>query len=115
MNEDVIFLKKGDERSKTKKSGKLYRLMLKSHHLEAIVAELDPHAESNWFQHSGEEMHLVLQGEMEYTVGDKSYKLTEGDILWHHSMLKHHARTLGNEKVVYITVSTPPTFMWNEL
>ncbi len=115
MDEDVIFLKKGDERSKTKKSGKLYRLMLKSHHLEAIVAELEPHTESNWFQHSGEEMHLVLEGELEYTVGEKSYKLTEGDMLWHKSMLKHHARTIGNEKVVYITVSTPPTFMWDEL
>jgi quercetin dioxygenase-like cupin family protein len=115
MDEDVIFLKKGDERSKAKKPGKLYRLMLKSHHMEAIISELEPHTESNWFQHDGEEMHLVLQGEMEYTVGEKSYKLSEGDILWHKSMLRHHARTLGNEKVVYITVSTPPTFMWDAL
>jgi quercetin dioxygenase-like cupin family protein len=115
MDEDVVFIKNGDEKSKTKKQGKVYRMVVKSQHMEAIIAELDPHAESNWFQHNGEEMHLVLQGEMEYTVGEKSYKLSEGDILWHKSMLKHHARTLGNEKVVYITVSTPPTFMWDTL
>jgi quercetin dioxygenase-like cupin family protein len=115
MTESVVFLKKGDEKSKMKRPGKLYRLLVKSPHLEAIVAELEPHAESKEFQHEGEELHLVLQGEMEYTVGEKSYKLSEGDILWHKSMLKHHARTLGNEKVVYITVSTPPTFMWDTL
>jgi quercetin dioxygenase-like cupin family protein len=84
--------------------------MVKSNKMEAIIAELDPHTESKWFQHDGEEMHLVLQGELEYTVAEKSYRLTEGDILWHHSMLKHHARNIGSEKVVYITIGTPPVF-----
>ena len=115
MDEDVVFIKNGEEISKTKKPGKLYRLMAKSNNMEAIIAELDPHTESKWFQHHGEEMHLVLQGEMDYTVGEKSYKLSAGDLLWHKSMLKHHARTIGNEKVVYITVSTPATFMWDTL
>ena len=115
MTEDVMFIKKGNEKSKSEKPGKLYRLMLKSEKMEAIISEIDPHTESKWFQHNGEEMHLVLQGEMEYTVGEKSYKLSEGDILWHMSSLKHHAKTIGNEKVVYMTVSTPPTFMWSSL
>ena len=113
MEENVVFIKKGDETSITKKPGKLYRLMVKSHTMEAIIAELDPHMESKLFQHDGEEMHLVLQGEMEHTVGEKSYKLSEGDILWHKSMLTHHARNIGSEKVVYITVGTPPSFMSN--
>jgi quercetin dioxygenase-like cupin family protein len=110
MEENVVFIKKGDETSITKKPGKLYRLMVKSSKMEAIIAELDPHTESKWFQHDGEEMHLVLQGELEYTVAEKSYRLTEGDILWHHSMLKHHARNIGSEKVIYITIGTPPVF-----
>ena len=113
MEADVVFIKKGDETSITKKTGKLYRLMVKSHKMEAIIAEIDPHTESKWFQHDGEEMHLVLQGEMEYTVGEKSYKLSEGDILWHKSMLKHHARNIGSEKVVYITIGMPPCFISN--
>ena len=115
MEEDVVFIKKDDERSITKKPGKLYRLMVKSHKIEALIAELDPHTESKWFQHEGEELHLVLNGEMEYTVGEKSYKLSDGDILWHKSMLKHYARNIGSEKVIYITVGTPPTFMSNML
>lgn len=115
MTEDAILIKKGEQQSEMKRPGKLYRLVIKSHHIEAIIAELDPHAESRWFQHDGEEMHLVLQGQMEYTVGEKSYTLSEGDTLWHSSSLKHRARNIGNEKVIYITVGTPPTFMWSTL
>jgi quercetin dioxygenase-like cupin family protein len=115
MEDNVIFIKKGDEKSKTKKPLKLYRLMVKSKKMEAIIAELDPHSESRWFKHSGEEMHYVLEGEMEYTVGEKSYKLSEGDILWHDSSFKHRAKNIGTQKVIYITVGTPPTFMWSDL
>ena len=113
MDEDVVYIKNGEEKSKTKKPGKLYRLMVKSHTMEAIIAELDPHMESKLFQHDGEEMHFVLQGEMEYTAGEKSYKLTEGDILWHKSMLKHNARNIGSKTVVYFIVGTPPNFKSN--
>jgi quercetin dioxygenase-like cupin family protein len=81
--------------------------------MEEIIAELDPHMASKLFQHDGEEMHFVLQGEMEYTAGERPYKLTEGNILWHKSMLKHHARNIGSEKVEYITVGTSPSFMSN--
>jgi mannose-6-phosphate isomerase-like protein (cupin superfamily) len=115
MKEDVIFIKKGEQISEAKRPDKLYRLLVKSPHIEAIIAELNPHAESRWFQHDGEEMHLVLEGIMEYTVGEKSYKLSEGDVLWHSSSLKHRARNIGSEKVIYVTVGTPPTFMWSTL
>ena len=113
MVENVIFVKKGDDKSTMKRPGKLYRLMVKSPHLEAIVAELEPHAESREFQHDGEEMHIMLQGEMEYTVDEKTYHLTEGDILWHESRLRHHAKNATAEKAVYITIGTPPTFQWS--
>ncbi|MEM0466965.1 MAG: cupin domain-containing protein [Candidatus Thermoplasmatota archaeon] len=115
MEQKVILLKKGEEQSKTHKPGRLYRLMVKSNNMEAIIAELDPQAESRWFQHTGEEFHLVLEGEMEYMVGDHTYKLTKGDLLYHDSSLKHKARNNGREKVVYITVGVPPTFMWSML
>jgi len=115
MDDKVVLVKKGDELTKTKKQGKLYRLMVKSDKMEAIFAELEPHAESRWFKHTGEEMHLVLHGKMEYTVGEKSYKLTEGDILWHDSSQKHKAKNIGDKTVSYITISTPPTFMWADL
>ena len=112
---DIKFIKKGDEQKRTEKLGKIYRLMLKSENMESIIAELDPHAESRWFKHNGEEIHIVLEGEIEYTVGDKSYNLGEGDILWHKSSLKHRARNTSSKKVKYITIGTPPTLMWSDL
>ena len=115
MVDEAILIKKGEQKSEAKRPGKLYRLMVKSHKMEAIIAELEPHAESRWFQHTGEEMHLVLHGEIEYTVGEKSYKLTEGDILWHPSRLKHRARNNSNEKAMYITIGSPPSFAWGTL
>jgi quercetin dioxygenase-like cupin family protein len=110
MNDNAIMIKSGEEKSKTTKPGKLYRLMVKSDNLESIIAELDPHTESRWFQHGGEEFHLVLEGKLEYTVGDHTYKLNEGDILWHKSTLKHRATNTCDNKVIYITIGTPPTF-----
>lgn len=111
MDTDVVLIKKGEEKSKTIKPGKVYRFMIKTQKIEAIIAEINPHTESKLFQHDGEEMHLVLEGEIEYTVGEKTYKLSKGDILWHKSMLIHHAKNVSTKKVVYITVATPPSFM----
>ena len=111
MDDEAIFIKKGAEKSIIEKPGKLYRLMVKSDRLEAIISELDSSSESRLYQHEGEELHLVLQGEMEYTVGEKSYKMSEGDILWHRSMLKHRAKNVGGKKVIYITVGSPPPFI----
>ena len=113
MTENIVFIKKGDDKSRLQRPGKLYRLMVKSPRMEGIITEIEPHTESREFQHEGEELHLVLQGELEYHVDGKTYKLSEGDILWHESMLKHRAKNQTAEKVVYITIGTPPTFQWS--
>ena len=115
MSEEPVFIKSGDQKSETVKPGRLYRTKIKSEKMEAIVAELDPKAESRWYQHNGEELHLVIEGQMEYTVGDKSFKMSKGDILWHKSTLRHRARNTSNKKVKYITIGTPPTFMTYDL
>jgi len=108
MKDRAIFIKKGEEKSKTERPGKLYRMMVKSDQMEAIISELEPHAESRWYQHDGEELHLVLQGEMEYIVENKIYKLSKGDLLWHPSTSKHRAKNNSDEKTTYITIGTSP-------
>ena len=111
MKDQVIFIKNGDDIKKTKRPGKLYRMMVKSNKMEAIISELEPHAESKWYKHDGEELHLVLEGKMEYSVEDKVYILNKGDILWHPSTLKHRAKSISDKITIYITIGTPPTFM----
>jgi len=115
MDDETIFIKKGDEKTRIERSGKVHRLMVKSDRIETIITELDPHAKSKWFQHTGEELHLIIQGKLEYTVGEKSYRLNEGDILWHRSDARHRAKNIGSAKVKYITIGTPPTFMMSDL
>jgi len=115
MDEKPIFIKHGQQKSEITRPNRLYRLKIKSEKMEAIIAELNSHTESRWYQHAGEEIHLVLEGSMEYTVGENTYKLKKGDILWHKSNQKHQAKNTSNKKVKYITISTPPTFMINTI
>jgi quercetin dioxygenase-like cupin family protein len=115
MNDETIFIKSGDQKKEITRPGRTYRLKIKSEKTEAIIAEIDPKRESRWYQHAGEEIHLVLEGKMEYTVGEKTYKLNKGDILWHKSNFKHRAKNIGNKKVKYITIGTPPTFITSDL
>jgi quercetin dioxygenase-like cupin family protein len=110
MTNNPIFLKSGEQKSKIITPGKVFRLMVKSKHLEAIIAEIEPHTSSRWYKHNGEELHYVLEGEIEYEVGEKSYKLSKGELLWHKSTVKHRAKNNSGKKAKYATVGTPPTF-----
>ncbi|MCD6572412.1 MAG: cupin domain-containing protein [Thermoplasmata archaeon] len=108
---DEIFIKKGEEKYKAEEPGKLFRLLIKSRRMEAVIAEMGIGVESKMYKHEGEEMHLLLKGKIEYRVGEKTYTLEEGDILWHRSNIPHGAKNIGDEKAVYLTVGSPPTFM----
>jgi quercetin dioxygenase-like cupin family protein len=89
--------------------------MINSNNMEAIISEIQPHTESKWYKHRGEEIHIVLEGRIEYIVGDISYKLSEGDILWHRSSVKHKAKNNYEDMAKYITIGTPPTFIPNDV
>ncbi|MFP4001504.1 MAG: cupin domain-containing protein [Thermoplasmata archaeon] len=104
-------VRKGEEKEREEVDGKIFRLMQKSSEMEAIIAELEVGAESEEYCHRGEEIHLVLKGEIDYFVGDQVHRLKEGDTLWHPSDVSHHAENVGGEKASYVTVSSPPTFM----
>lgn len=92
--------------------GKILKLLFKSGKMEGILIDVEPGKEfGKQFSHDGEEIHFVLEGEIEYLVGDKTYKLSEGDCLWHKSIIPHSARNTGSKKAKYITIGVPPTFM----
>lgn len=111
MSSDPIILKSGEQIKKIKESGKLFRLLIKSDNLVAIIAEIEPHSSSRWYQHDGEELHYILEGMIEYQVGEKSFHLEKGELLWHRSDIKHRAKNISDKKAKYATVGTPPTFM----
>ena len=111
MIDKPIFLKSGEEKSKLQTPGKVFRLMIKTKNLEAIIAEIEPNTASRWYKHNGEELHYILEGEIEYEVGDNSFKMSKGELLWHKSTVKHRAVNHSDKKAKYATIGTPPTFI----
>jgi mannose-6-phosphate isomerase-like protein (cupin superfamily) len=109
--EDIIFLKKGEAKIEKKRNGKVYNMLMKSTVMEAIISELEESASSRMYNHKGEEIHIVLEGKIEYKVGKRKFVMDKGDTLWHRSTTSHGAKNLGKGKAIYLTVGSPPTFM----
>jgi transcriptional regulator with XRE-family HTH domain len=74
------------------------------HHIEQDGASAGP------IQHAGEEVGYILAGEVELTVGEKQFQLTEGDAFVFNSDLPHSYRNIGTERASIFWVNTPPTF-----
>jgi mannose-6-phosphate isomerase-like protein (cupin superfamily)/DNA-binding XRE family transcriptional regulator len=46
--------------------------------------------------HEGEEFHFILEGSVETTVGQETYRLSSGDAIYFDSRLRHSVRALGS-------------------
>jgi transcriptional regulator with XRE-family HTH domain len=60
--------------------------------------------------HQGEELGYVLEGDIELTVGGRSYRAGTGASFHFRSELPHSYRNVGSVPARVIWVSTPPTF-----
>jgi len=60
--------------------------------------------------HDGEEVGFVIDGELELTVGDRTYLLEAGDSFTFRSEIPHSYRNPAKQHARIIWVSTPPTF-----
>jgi mannose-6-phosphate isomerase-like protein (cupin superfamily) len=110
--ENPILIKKGTWKDELKMDDKTFYLKIKTERMESVVTVMEPRAEmGETFTHEGEEVHMVIDGVVEFEVDGKSYILEKGDWLWHESTLPHHSRNLTDEKARYITIGSPPTFM----
>ncbi len=108
---EAIFIGKGSAKCVAHAGKKVFRLLFKSEKMEGIISEIEEGGTSEFYQHEGEEIHILLEGEIDYQVGDKVYHMKEGDMLWHESSIPHRATNTGKGRAVYITIGTPPTFM----
>lgn len=62
------------------------------------------------YSHEGEEFGIVIKGEMELRLGDRVYKIREGESFYFSSRIPHDWVNVGKEEVHVIWVITPPTF-----
>jgi mannose-6-phosphate isomerase-like protein (cupin superfamily) len=59
------------------------------------------------FVHQGEECGVILQGELETTIGGQTYRLGAGDSIYHDSTLPHQSRNVGDIDVIMVVAKTP--------
>lgn len=72
---------------------------------------IDPGGSSGGFiQHVGEEVAYVLEGEVEITIGSRTWLLSEGDSAFFPSELPHGYRNPGSVVARILWINTPSTF-----
>lgn len=73
-----------------------YRLTEKS--MSPFHIEIPPSEgrEIEPLSHEGEEFHFILEGSVETTVGQETYRLSTGDAIYFDSRLRHSIRALGS-------------------
>ena len=60
--------------------------------------------------HDGEERGVVMQGQVEITVGEHVRVLGPGEAYYFESRTPHRFRNIGSEPAILVSASTPPTF-----
>ena len=57
-------------------------------------------------QHSGEQVIFMLEGSMHYVVGERSFQVAPGDVLYFDARLPHGPKLAQHEKAKYVVVHT---------
>ncbi len=111
--EDVVVVRKGESKKTINLGAGPIRLLAKSEKLEGMTVEIEPgKGIPKIYSHEGEEIRIVLGGEIEVEVSGKKYLLKEGDVMWQKSKQPHKIRNPGKKRAVYFSVDIPPSLEW---
>ncbi len=109
----IKILRRGESEAEMDPGSGMIRLMVRSEKLEGMLVEVGAGKEIPMeYSHPGEELRLVLEGEIEVEVEGERHLLREGDFMWFDSSMKHRIRNPGAKKAVYFSVNTPPAMRW---
>lgn len=79
--------------------------------LQALLFIIIPGGQSlDQIVHEGEDFGLVLEGEIELSVGDEVYRLGAGDTFQFRSERPHGYRNPGRDTAKVLWINTPPTY-----
>ncbi len=84
----------------------VYSLLPANSELEARLIEADPGNGQQGFSGGGSQMIFLLNGEIEYHLGDEEYLLEKGDTLFYRADVAHSWTNVGDGTVTLLTVST---------
>lgn len=79
--------------------------------LEGYVVRIAPQGSSGdgYYYHKGEELGVVLEGEIELWIDDNCYHLEAGDSFQFESTRPHRFSNPGDTEALVVWVTTPPT------
>jgi transcriptional regulator with XRE-family HTH domain len=83
---------------------------LKGRPLQVLLERYAPGAETAKapYSHAGDEGGVVIQGQVEVTVGGSTRVLRPGDGYLFSSRLPHKFRNVGDEEAIVVSANTPP-------
>jgi quercetin dioxygenase-like cupin family protein len=88
--------------------------VIRGDELTLAVVELDSGAIVPEHLHDNEQLGLVLEGSVTFTVGDETKELGPGGI-WRIPGGTPHSLVTGRDGAVVIDIFAPPRFDWDEL
>lgn len=104
--EDVILRRKGESDKTLSIDDIAVNLLTSAEYLESLTVEMPPGSEiPEQYEHEGEEVRIVLEGEIVVEVAGKTYNLKEGDVMWHKSSAPHKVKNHSDKKAVYFSVN----------
>lgn len=65
-----------------------------------------------WHWHPEVELTLILSGQMEYQINDRTYVLSEGDGLFGNSNSLHSGHMTNEEECTYLSITFHPRFLY---
>jgi mannose-6-phosphate isomerase-like protein (cupin superfamily) len=72
--------------------------------------EVGAHSGDDMLTHDSDEAGIVIQGELEVTVGQRSKVLKEGDSYYINNNIPHRFRNVGKGECIVVSAATPPSF-----
>jgi transcriptional regulator with XRE-family HTH domain len=77
-------------------------------HMEPFYIIIDPSERRELSSHEGEELVIVVSGEVELIYGKETFLLREGDSMYYNSIVPHHLGAAGDSRAeIYAAVFTP--------
>ncbi len=85
---------------------------LQDSRLQVLLERYPPGADTgrSMFKHEGEEAGIVIEGFIEFTVGEKTEILRAGDGYKFDSRIPHRLRNTGKQDCVLVSACSPPSF-----
>lgn len=110
---DVIIRRKGESQKSITIGAVPINLLTSTETMESMTVEMPPKSEiPKMYSHEGEEVRIVLVGEIEIEIAGEKHLLKEGDVMWHKSGDPHKIKNPSDKKSVYFSVNLPQSIEW---